>query len=106
MEVQTLHLRDLHEIFPDPENGLTFHQNVSIPMKTSSLPIRSNIYIPLNQGSPATRFPAIVTYGPYGKDIPYSSFSPGSFSEVNPNTSPSIRVGRHQTQFIGAERDT
>jgi putative CocE/NonD family hydrolase len=84
MTIQTLPLRDLHQIFSDSENGLTFHKNVSIPMKNPSQPIRSNIYIPLNPLSPATRFPVIITYGPYGKDIPYSSFAPGSFSEVNP----------------------
>ena len=84
MEIQTPPLRDLHEVFPDPGNGLIFHKNISIPVKISSLPIRGNIFIPLHQSSSRTRFPVIVTYGPYGKDIPYSTFFPGSFSEVNP----------------------
>ncbi|KIM97326.1 hypothetical protein OIDMADRAFT_130563, partial [Oidiodendron maius Zn] len=29
-------------------------------------------------------FPVLVTYGPYGKDIPYDKFFSGSFNEVNP----------------------
>ncbi|KAK0719814.1 X-Pro dipeptidyl-peptidase C-terminal non-catalytic domain-containing protein [Lasiosphaeris hirsuta] len=86
-EVQTPPLRDLTEVIEDPTNGLTLTKNVSIPLKASSLPIRANVYLPL---SPATdpaapkKYPVLVTYGPYGKDIPYSSFHHGSFSEVNP----------------------
>ena len=28
------------------------------------------------------KYPVLVTYGPYGKDIPYSSFHPKSFAEI------------------------
>jgi putative CocE/NonD family hydrolase len=82
-DVQTPPLRDLQETFPDPENGLTFIKNVSIPLKASPLPIRANVYIPLSR-DPDAKFPVLVTYGPYGKDIPYETFHHGSFSEVNP----------------------
>jgi len=93
-EVQTPPIRDILEVFPDPDNGLTLMKNVSIPLKASKLPVRANAYIPLlsssapSASSPAAaqqpRYPVLVTYGPYGKDIPYASFHPGSFAEVNP----------------------
>ncbi|KAF3770722.1 hypothetical protein M406DRAFT_59624 [Cryphonectria parasitica EP155] len=61
------------------------HPNVSIPLKHSSLPIRANVYLPLNYTTqPEERYPVLVTYGPYGKDIPYASFFPRSFDELNP----------------------
>lgn len=82
-DVQTPPVRDLLEVFPDPENNLTFHKNVSIPLKASPLPIRANVYIPLSD-TPDAKYPVLVTYGPYGKDIPYETFFKGSFSEVNP----------------------
>ena len=66
-----------------------YEQNVTIPLKSSiaqgadpSSCVRCNIYRP--QGV-STKSPVIMTYGPYGKDIPYSDFHPKSFSEVNPN---------------------
>ena len=82
-EVETPPIRDLLEVFPDLENGLTFMKNVSIPLKASSLPIRANVYLPLSSDINA-KYPVLVTYGPYGKDIPYETFHNGSFSEVNP----------------------
>ncbi|KAK3325683.1 X-Pro dipeptidyl-peptidase C-terminal non-catalytic domain-containing protein [Apodospora peruviana] len=76
---------DILQVLPDPENNLTFLKNVSIPLKASQLPIRANIYLPLSDDDTSQkRYPVLVTYGPYGKDIPYSAFHHGSFSEVNP----------------------
>ncbi|RDW75213.1 hypothetical protein BP6252_06355 [Coleophoma cylindrospora] len=74
-------LKDLLEITKDEENGLVFEKNVSIP-RTGELPIRCNVYRPI--AAEGSKFPVIVTYGPYGKDIPYEKFHPQSFSEVNP----------------------
>ncbi|KAK3378387.1 X-Pro dipeptidyl-peptidase C-terminal non-catalytic domain-containing protein [Podospora didyma] len=82
-EIKSPPLRDLLQVFPDPENGLTFMKNVSIPLKNSPLPIRVNVYLPLSR-DPGARHPVLVTYGPYGKDIPYKTFHQGSFGEVNP----------------------
>lgn len=82
-EVQTPPIRNLQQTFQDEENNLTFHKNVTIPLKASTLPIRANIYLPLSP-DPNARFPVLVTYGPYGKDIPYATFHAGSFAEVNP----------------------
>ncbi|KAK0635367.1 X-Pro dipeptidyl-peptidase C-terminal non-catalytic domain-containing protein [Bombardia bombarda] len=82
-EIKTPPLRDLQEVFEDAANGLTFMKNVSIPLKNSPLPIRANVYLPLTSQSNG-KYPVLVTYGPYGKDISYETFHNGSFSEVNP----------------------
>ncbi|KAK0744280.1 Alpha/Beta hydrolase protein [Apiosordaria backusii] len=62
-----------------------FSKNVSVPLSppaTGTGLIRCNVYRP--HGSDTKPVPVLVTYGPYGKDIPYSVFNPQSFSEVNP----------------------
>jgi hypothetical protein len=63
-------IRDLLEVTNDIENGLIFEKNVSIP-RAGTFPIRCNVYRPLAEGE---KFPVLVTYGPYGKDIPYSKY--------------------------------
>ena len=65
----TNQIRDLHEVTEDKENRLIFEKNVSVPLKASNLPVRCNVYRPI---APAdAKFPVLITYGPYGKDIPY-----------------------------------
>ncbi|KAH8594822.1 X-Pro dipeptidyl-peptidase protein-like protein [Bisporella sp. PMI_857] len=83
MAHETNKIIDLLEITEDNESGLIFEKNVSIPLKASSLPVRCNVYRPIPQ-TPNEKFPVLVTYGPYGKDIPYDNFFAKSFSEVNP----------------------
>jgi hypothetical protein len=46
-------------------------KDVSIELTTSSGLIRCNIYRP----KISDRVPVLVTYGPYGKDIPYEEFA-------------------------------
>ncbi|KAF7891126.1 uncharacterized protein EAF02_001451 [Botrytis sinoallii] len=75
-------IRDILEVIEDKENGLIFEKNVSIPLKASDLPVRCNVYRPI--APEGAKFPVLVTYGPYGKDIPYDNFFAKSFSEVNP----------------------
>ncbi|KAF7919699.1 uncharacterized protein EAE97_011617 [Botrytis byssoidea] len=75
-------IRDISEVIEDKENGLVFEKNVSIPLKASDLPVRCNVYRPI--APEGAKFPVLVTYGPYGKDIPYVNFFAKSFSEVNP----------------------
>lgn len=58
-----------------------FEQNVTVPLKSSSGVVRCNVYRPKSEDK---QYPVLITYGPYGKDIPYSDFHPQSFSEVNP----------------------
>lgn len=66
-------IRDLREVYEDKEHGLVFEKNVSIPLRNSDLPVRCNVYRPLTSSSGNERFPVLVTYGPYGKDIPYAT---------------------------------
>jgi hypothetical protein len=65
-------IKDLLEVTTDQENGLIFEKNVSIPLKASTLPIRCNVYRPIAEDD--QKFPVLVTYGPYGKDIPYEKY--------------------------------
>lgn len=84
-EVQTPPIRNISSTEEDKENNLLFLKNVSIPLKHSTLPIRANVYLPLSHApNQDDKFPVLVTYGPYGKDIPYASFFPRSFDELNP----------------------
>lgn len=76
-------IRDIKEVDYNLENGLIFEKNVSIPLQNSELPVRCNIYRPLTTEKGEV-FPVLVTYGPYGKDIPYASFFKRSFDELNP----------------------
>ncbi|KAF2218868.1 Alpha/Beta hydrolase protein [Elsinoe ampelina] len=57
-----------------------FEQNTAVPLKSGDGPVRVNVYRPKTD----TKVPVLVTYGPYGKDIPYSEFHAKSYSEVNP----------------------
>jgi predicted acyl esterase len=61
-----------------------FEQNVSVPLKSGSNVVRVNVYRPKPSGEDNAKSPVIVTYGPYGKDIPYETFHSQSFSEMNP----------------------
>ncbi|KAH8430247.1 uncharacterized protein LDX57_007916 [Aspergillus melleus] len=61
-------------------------KNVDIPLKTyeQSL-LRCNVYLPQDAKPYGSKvYPVIVTYGPYGKDVPYESFFKKSWDQVNP----------------------
>ncbi|KAB8270405.1 Alpha/Beta hydrolase protein [Aspergillus minisclerotigenes] len=73
-------IRDIRETIIEDENNLLFEKNVSVPPKEPSSVIRCNVYRPKGDG----KYPGLITYGPYGKDICYGDFHPKSFSEVNP----------------------
>ncbi|KAJ5363860.1 uncharacterized protein N7496_009573 [Penicillium cataractarum] len=73
-------IRDISETFVDDENQLIFHKNVSVPLKWNGGVLRVNVYLPKAEG----KYPSLLTYGPYGKDIYYGDFHTKSFSEVNP----------------------
>lgn len=60
-------IRDIQETFPDEENQLIFEKNVSVPLKWNGGVLRVNVYRPQKEG----KYPTLVTYGPYGKDIYY-----------------------------------
>lgn len=46
-----------------------FEQNITVPLANNEGVIRVNVYRP--KLSEEERVPVLVTYGPYGKDIPY-----------------------------------
>lgn len=45
-----------------------YEQNVTVTLKESEGLVRVNVYRPKTE----EKVPVLVTYGPYGKDIPYS----------------------------------
>lgn len=59
-------IRDLHKVdstsFP-----YLYEENVTITLKGLQGLVRCNIYRPKTE----IKVPVLVTYGPYGKDIPY-----------------------------------
>jgi len=58
-----------------------YEQNVTVPLKSSGGIVRCNLYRPKDE---AQKYPVLMTYGPYGKDIPLSEFGPRCFAEINP----------------------
>ena len=60
--------RDIHTV--DSTNlSYIFEQNVSIPLKSGGM-VRCNVYKPKTAAT-ESKFPILMTYGPYGKDVPY-----------------------------------
>jgi len=59
--------RDLHSVDKDRFSYI-FEQNATVPLKSSDGSVRVNVYRPKTDG----KVPVLVTYGPYGKDIPYA----------------------------------
>jgi hypothetical protein len=58
----------------DSSYSYIFEQNVSVSLKSAdSGIIRVNVYRPKPKGEQDVKSPVIVTYGPYGKDIPYEA---------------------------------
>ena len=52
--------------------------NVGIPMRDGAI-LRANVYRPDAQG----RFPVIMTFGPYGKDVPLRQFMQEAWDRLN-----------------------
>jgi hypothetical protein len=50
-----------------------YEQNATVPLKTSEGRVRCNVYRPKPENGEG-KFPVLVTYGPYGKDIPYKEY--------------------------------
>ncbi|KAH7066482.1 Alpha/Beta hydrolase protein [Paraphoma chrysanthemicola] len=75
------HMKVESESFP-----YVFIQHKDIPLKTyDSGVLRCNVFLP-KDAVPfgQKKYPVIATYGPYGKDVPYSVFFPKSWSQLNP----------------------
>ncbi|KAI9710725.1 MAG: hypothetical protein M1820_002558 [Bogoriella megaspora] len=71
--------KDLHTV-DETSFPYVFEQNATVNLSSNAGLVRLNVYRPKTSG----KVPVLVTYGPYGKDIPYSEFHAKSFSEVNP----------------------
>ncbi|KAL1859192.1 hypothetical protein Plec18170_002307 [Paecilomyces lecythidis] len=78
-----------------PSYPYIFEKNVCVPLQNGGI-IRCNVYRPYNTEM-GEKCPVLVTYGPYGKDIPYKDFNPGSHRLLNPN---------HQTEQSAWETPT
>jgi len=61
-EIKNLHTVDENS-FP-----YVFEQNATVNLTNNAGHVRVNVYRPKG----AEKVPVLVTYGPYGKDIPYS----------------------------------
>lgn len=57
-----------------------YEENVTVPAKNERDFVRCNVYRP--RDDKPGRYPVLVTYGPYGKDVPYSDFHPASFADL------------------------
>lgn len=60
-------IQDLHTV-DESSFSYVFEQNATVPLKSSEGLVRVNVYRPKTD----KKVPVLVTYGPYGKDIPYS----------------------------------
>lgn len=74
-------IKDLHTV-DDSSFPYIFEQNATVTLNDNAGLVRCNIYRPKTEGG--QKAPVLVTYGPYGKDIPYKDFYPKSFAELNP----------------------
>lgn len=59
-------IKDLHTV-DEASFPYIFEQNASVELKAGKGLIRCNVYRPKT----SEPVPVLVTYGPYGKDIPY-----------------------------------
>ncbi|KAE8368343.1 Alpha/Beta hydrolase protein [Aspergillus caelatus] len=59
-----------------------YEENVTVPLKHGGI-LRCNVYRPKDSDC-TQRCLVLVICGPYGKDFPYKTFHPSSFSELNP----------------------
>jgi X-Pro dipeptidyl-peptidase (S15 family) len=60
-------IKGLHTV-DDQDFSYIFEQNATVKLSVSEGLVRCNVYRPKT----SEKVPVIVTYGPYGKDIPYA----------------------------------
>lgn len=59
-------IKDLHTV-DETSFPYIFEQNATVKLRSSPGLVRCNVYRPKG----VDKAPVLVTYGPYGKDIPY-----------------------------------
>jgi predicted acyl esterase len=60
---------DLHKI-DETSFDYIYEENATIPLKDGRGIVRANVFRP--KSASGSKFPVLVTYGPYGKDVHYS----------------------------------
>ncbi|KIW40027.1 uncharacterized protein PV06_08582 [Exophiala oligosperma] len=70
---------DLHKVDTTSFDYI-YEENATIPLNEGRGIVRCNIFRP--KAAEGAKFPVLVTYGPYGKDVHYSVFHASSFAEV------------------------
>ncbi len=61
-----------------PTRPMVYEKDVLVPMRVGDH-LRANVFRPQVEG----RYPAIVTLGPYGKDVHVSQFMPAAWEHIN-----------------------
>lgn len=61
---------DLHKV-DDKSFPYIYEENATVSLKSGPGLVRCNVYRPKDTSS---KYPVLVTYGPYGKDIPYKEY--------------------------------
>lgn len=61
--------KDIHQV-DEKSFPYVFEQNATVILKSSEGLVRVNVYRPKT----SEKVPVLVTYGPYGKDIPYEEY--------------------------------
>ncbi|KAI1626439.1 X-Pro dipeptidyl-peptidase protein [Exophiala viscosa] len=70
---------DLHKI-DDTSFDYIYEENATVQLKEGRGIVRCNVFRPKRSND--ARYPVLVTYGPYGKDVHYKVFHAESFGEV------------------------
>lgn len=71
---------DLHKVDATTYEYI-YEENITISLPKGRGIVRCNVFRPKSSVE-GERYPVLVTYGPYGKDIHYSVFHASSFAEV------------------------
>ena len=67
--MQRVAIQDVHKLDTDSFDYI-YEENVVVELKDGNGLVRCNVYRP--KDGTAGRYPVLVTYGPYGKDVHYS----------------------------------
>jgi len=78
------------------EQDMVIDKDVSVPLRDGAYVV-ANVFRPVGEG----RFPVILNYSPYGKDVHFSNFWPELFEELN-NHHPEI-TGQSSLRHLAFE---
>jgi hypothetical protein len=97
-------IRDIKTVDSESRSYI-FEQNVSIYLKGHGI-VRCNVYRP--KGSdPNARYPVLVTYGPYGKDVPYQRFVAAFVTGIDMSHCSALTISKlSPTKLLRGEPDS